>query len=137
MRPRHILALSIPVKVRPMTPILLVKALMRIWMPIPFEGSEVEPSATRAVQASQEFPLNSEDELKALQRGPLSHWFTSYSQAACKKTRAAAQRWDSSWGVYFFFSGFSEMPGVALARKDQPWKESLYWAQSSSTRFLI
>ena len=62
------------------------KALMRIWMPIPFEGSEVEPSATRAVQASQELPLNAEDELKALQRGPLSHWFTSYSQAACKQT---------------------------------------------------
>jgi hypothetical protein len=29
------------------------KALMRIWMQIPFEGSKFEPPATRAVQASQ------------------------------------------------------------------------------------
>ena len=33
---------------------------------------------------------------------PLGHWFTSYSQAACKQTWDAAQRWDGSWGVYFF-----------------------------------
>jgi hypothetical protein len=44
------------------------KALMRIWMQIPFEGSEFEPPATRAVQASQELPLNAEYELEALQR---------------------------------------------------------------------
>jgi hypothetical protein len=44
------------------------KALMRIWMRIPFEGSESEPPATRAVQASQELPLDAEYELKALQR---------------------------------------------------------------------
>ena len=37
-------------------------------MQIPFEGSEFEPSAIRAVQASRELPWHAEAELKALQR---------------------------------------------------------------------
>jgi hypothetical protein len=32
------------------------KALMKIWMQIPFKGSEFETPAIRAVQASQDFP---------------------------------------------------------------------------------
>jgi hypothetical protein len=111
------------------------KALMKIWMQIPFKGSEFEPPATRAVQASQELPLDAEDELKALQR------LLAIDSLHTPKLLASKQETQPDDGMvpggFIFFLVFSEMPGVALQRKDQLQKESLYWAQSSSTRSVI
>jgi hypothetical protein len=109
------------------------KALMKIWMQIPFKGSEFEPPATRAVQASQELPLDAEYELKALQR------LLAIDSLHTPKLLASKQETQPNDGMvpggFIFFLVFSEMPGVALQRKDQ--QESLYWAQSSSTRSVI
>jgi len=111
------------------------KALMRIWMQIPFEGSEFEPPAIRAVQASQELPWDAEAELKALQR------LLAIGSLHTPKLLASKHETQPNDGMvpggFIFFLVFSEMPGIALARKDQPRKESLYWAQSSSTRSVI
>ncbi|KAN0074123.1 hypothetical protein V8E54_008060 [Elaphomyces granulatus] len=111
------------------------KALMKIWMQIPFKGSEFEPPATKAVQASQELPLDAEYELKALQRLLAIDSLHTPKLLACKQ-----ETQPNDWmvpGGFIFFLVFSEMPGVALQRKDQLRKESLYWAQSSSTRSVI
>ena len=111
------------------------KALMRIWMQIPFEGSEFEPPAIRALQASQELPLDAEDELKSLQR------LLAIGSLHTPKLLANKHETQPNDGMvpggFIFFLVFSEMPGVALGEKDQPWTESLYWTQSSSTRSVI
>ena len=104
-------------------------------MQIPFEGSEFEPPAIRAVQASQELPWHAEAELKALQR------LLAIGSLHTPKLPASKHETQPNDGMvpggFIFFLVFSEMPGIALARKDQPRKESLYWAQSSSTRSVI
>jgi hypothetical protein len=111
------------------------KALMRIWMQIPFEGSEFEPPAIRAVQASQELPWDAKSELRALQR------LLAIGSLHTPELLASKHETQPNDGMvpggFIFFLLFSEMPGVALAEKDQPLEESLYWAQSPSTRSLI
>ena len=53
------------------------KALMRIWMQIPFEGSEFEPPATRAF--ASESRASPECGIRAKSSStPLGHWVTSY-----------------------------------------------------------
>ena len=85
--------------------------------------------------ASQELPLDAEDELKSLQR------LLAIGSLHTPKLLASKHETQLDNGMvpggFSFFLVFSEMPGVALAEKDQHLQESLYWAQSSLTRSVI
>ena len=90
---------------------------------------------TSGHQASQELPWDAKSELRALQR------LLAIGSLHTPELLASKHETQPNDGMvpggFIFFLLFSEMPGVALAEKDQTLEESLYWAQFPSTRSLI